>query len=71
MGEWVQRGGDEEVQIGSYRIADVKYSIGNGVAKELILMTHRHEQEWGDCLRNGGCWVEGSKGGKMRTTVIV
>ena len=30
---------------------DVKYSIGNGVAIELILMTHGHEQWWGDCLR--------------------
>ena len=30
---------------------DVKYSIGNGVAKELICMTHGDEQWWGDCLR--------------------
>ena len=29
---------------------DVKYSIGNGVAKELIDMTREHEQWWGDCL---------------------
>ena len=33
---------------------DVKYSIGNGVAKELIGMTHVHEQYYGDCPRNWG-----------------
>ena len=26
---------------------DVQYSIGNGVAKELICMTYGHEQWWG------------------------
>ena len=26
---------------------DVKYGIGNGVATELIFMTHGHEQQWG------------------------
>ena len=25
---------------------DVKYSIGNGVAKNLLCMTHGHEQWW-------------------------
>ena len=30
---------------------DVKYSVGNGVAEELICMTHGHEQWCGDCLR--------------------
>ena len=30
---------------------DVKYSIGNGKTKELICMTHGHEQRCGDCLR--------------------
>ena len=30
---------------------DVKYSIENRVAKELIHMTHGHEQWWGDCPR--------------------
>ena len=33
---------------------DVKHSIRNGVAKELIHMTHGHEQWWGDCLRECG-----------------
>ena len=46
-------------------------SIGNGVAKELICMTHGHEQ-WGrDCLRNlGGTGCGRGKGGKIITTVI-
>ena len=30
---------------------DVKYYIGNGVAKELLHMIRGHEQWWGDCLR--------------------
>ena len=34
---------------------DVKYSIGNGVAKEHACMTHGHEQWCGDCLREWGC----------------
>ena len=49
---------------------DVKYSIGNGVPKELTCMTCGHEQGWGDCLREWGMLVEGSKGGKNRANVI-
>ena len=30
---------------------NIKYSIRKGVAKELIHMTHGHEQGWGDCLK--------------------
>ena len=30
---------------------DVQYSIGNGVAKEPLHMTHGHETWCGDCLR--------------------
>ena len=45
-------------------------SIRNGVAKERTCMTHGHEQRSGDHQREWGCWVEGSKGGKIRTTVI-
>ena len=37
-----------------YSHGDIKYSIGNGVAKELIHMTHGHEQWWGNCLREWG-----------------
>ena len=33
---------------------NIKYSIGNGVAKELICMTHGHEQWCGDCQREWG-----------------
>ena len=44
---------------------NVKYSIGKGVAKEFIHMTHGHEQWWRDCPRESGCWVEGEKGGKL------
>ena len=35
-------------------MGDIKYSIGNGVAKELIHMTHGHEQWCGKCLREWG-----------------
>ena len=47
---------------------DVKYSIGNEVAKELILMTNGHEQSCGDCLRVLG---GGGQRGRIGTTVIV
>ena len=43
---------------------DVKYSIGNGVAKEFIHMTHGHEQLWGDCLREWRSPVGGGQRGK-------
>ena len=49
---------------------DVKSSTGNGVAKELICMTHGQEQWCGNCLREGGFWVEGGNGGEIGTTVI-
>ena len=45
MGEEVR--GLRSTNRDSYR--DVKYSIGNGVAKELTHMAHGHEQWWGDC----------------------
>ena len=44
---------------------EVKNSIGNGVAKELIRMTHGHELREGTAGRNGKDQVEGSKRGKM------
>ena len=49
---------------------DIKYNIGNGVAKEFICMTHGYEQCCGDCLRGWGVLGEGGKGGKTGTTVI-
>ena len=48
---------------------DVKYSIGNGVNKVRICMTHGHEQWCGDCPREWGCWGERDDRGKIRTTV--
>ena len=41
---------------------DVKYSIGNRAAKELICMTQGHEQWCGDCLREWGSGWRGAKG---------
>ena len=42
---------------------DVSYSIGNGVVKGLIHMTHGLEEWYGDCLRElgvlGGGWQRG------------
>ena len=49
---------------------EVKYSIGNGVAKELICMTHGHEQWLGIVWGSGGCWMEGGNEKKIGTTVI-
>ena len=43
---------------------NVKYSVGNGVAKELIRMTQGHEQWCGDCLREWGGLSEGGQWGK-------
>ena len=48
---------------------DIKYSIGNGVARELTHMTHGHEQWCGDSLREWGVLGGGGQG-KIRTTVI-
>ena len=41
---------------------DVNYSIGNGVAKECIPMTHGYERRGGDGLRE--CGVLGQEGKK-------
>ena len=46
------------------RHGDVKYSVGNGGAKELIHMTHGHEQGCGDCLREWGILGGGRQRGK-------
>ena len=42
----------------------VKYSIGNGAAKELTHMTRGHEQWFGDCLREWGVLGGGGQRGK-------
>ena len=36
------------------RLGEVKNSIGNGEAKELICMTHEHELRWGRMLQGMG-----------------
>ena len=49
---------------------DGKYSIRNGVAKELIHMTCGHDQWCRDCLRDWEWLGGGGKEGKIGTTVI-
>ena len=50
---------------------EVKTSIGNGEAKELVCMTHGHElRRWGECWWDGGAEWRGIKGRKNGTTVI-
>ena len=47
------------------RQGEVKNSIGNGKAKELICTTHGHERRgWEEWWREGGYQAEGDKGGK-------
>ena len=48
---------------------DVKYSIGNEVAKELIHMTHGHEQWYEDCLREWAVLGGREQRGKIGITV--
>ena len=69
---WGCRGAGEEVR--GLRITnrqlknghgDVNYSIGNGVARKSICMTHGHEQWYGDCLREWGCWWRDAKGEEL------
>ena len=47
---------------------DEKYNIGNGVAKELICMTHGYGKRRGDCLRGvGGAGWKEQKGKSWET----
>ena len=46
-----------------YRQGEVKNSMGNGGAKELICMTHGHELRWGIAGQNG---VTGWRRAKVR-----
>ena len=58
--------------IGTNRQGDVRNTIGNGEAKELVCITHGHEVRWGECWRVWGCagqrYDKGEK--KIGTTVI-
>ena len=68
LGEWVKRWGDWEVQNSH---VDVKYGIGNGLAKELIHTTMDMDNGVGIAWGSGGCWVQGGNRRKIGTTVIV
>ena len=58
----ISREGERE---GEGREGEVKNSIGNGEAKELIYMTHGRELRWwGGCRRKGSAGWRGIKGGK-------
>ena len=48
---------------------EVKYNIGHAVAKELIHMTHGHEQWCEDCLREWGLMGRGHEG-ETETSII-
>ena len=52
--------------VGKNRQGEVKHSMGNGEAKELICMTHGNELRWGECLREGGAGWRGIKGRNER-----
>ena len=56
--------------VGKNRQGEVKHSMGNGEAKELICMTHGNELRWGNAGGRGQYRVEGIKGRKNGTTVI-
>ena len=49
----------------SIRQGEVKNSVGNVEAKELICTTHGHELRWGECRWEDVFMVEGTKGGEM------
>ena len=44
----------------------------NGEAKELTCTTHGHELRWGgECLWEGGCRAEGTKGEEKNGTTAI
>ena len=47
------------------RQGEVRNSMGNGEAKELICTTHGHELRWGNAGGRGYAWQRGIKGRKM------
>ena len=72
MGEWEGKRVGEVQRISSIenRQEEVKNSIGNVEAKELISMTHGHELKGGSTGGRGVYRVEGNKGGGNGTTII-
>ena len=65
MEEKVQRLRSTNWYVQNNRQGDIKNSIGNGIAKEHICMTHGHELRDGGLRVNEGCWVEGAKREKL------
>ena len=71
-----RRGNGEKVQgkrstNGNYKIdGEVKNSMGNGEAKELICITDGHELRWGNDGGKGGTRWKVIKGRRNGTTVI-
>ena len=71
-----RRGNGEKVQgkrstNGNYKIdREVKNSMGNGEAKELICITDGHELRWGNDGGKGGTRWKVIKGRRNGTTVI-
>ena len=53
------------------RQGEVKNSIRNGEAKELICMTHGHELREGGILVGGRCRAEGNKGEEKNGTTVI
>ena len=63
--------------VGTKETGEVKNSMGNGEAKELICMTRGHELRWRNELRwvnelrwGWGTMWRGIKGGKSEKTVL-
>ena len=56
---------------GGYKTGEVKNSMGNVEAKELICMTHGHELRCGNDGGRGGTGQRGIKGRKNGTTVVI
>ena len=50
--------------VGTKQTGDVKDSMGNGEAKELVCVTQGHELRSGNVEGSAGCRVERDKGGK-------
>ena len=66
QGEWGNSAGIKKNNLWlQSRQEEVKNSIGNEEAKELICMTHGHELREGIAGGNGDTWQKGEKGEKL------
>ena len=59
-GEEECNGSKKHKWVGTNRQGEVKNSVGNGEAKELLCMTHGQELSWGNA-GGRGCRAEGNK----------